>query len=111
MLALIATQPAWAGGYVSLSGAEIAAMLRDARIVYEETGQANGQGAWQEFRASGRTLYNAGRDSWGYWQVRGDEYCSQWPPGELWNCYAVTRDGARIRFIGASGDVSEGRIE
>lgn len=28
-------------------------------------------GQWQEFRASGRTLYHNGRDSWGYWAVRG----------------------------------------
>lgn len=67
-------------------------------------------GAHQDFRASGRTLYHAGRDSWGYWRVQGNQYCSQWPPSDLWACYdlQVSDDGTRLRFVGASGDVSDG---
>ena len=81
----------------------VRAALAGQRLVYAE--------AWQEFRTSGRTLYNAGRDTWGYWEARGGQYCSQWPPADGWACYDVARDGARVRFIGESGDVTEGRIE
>jgi len=70
-------------------------------------------GATQDFRASGRTLYNAGRDSWGYWRVQGKQYCSQWPPSDLWACYdlLVSHDGASVRFVGSFGDVSDGQYE
>ncbi len=66
---------------------------------------------WQRFHASGRTLYNAGQDSWGSWAARGGRYCSQWPPADGWACYDVERQGNRIRFVGDSGDVTEGVIE
>ena len=67
--------------------------------------------AWQDFRASGRTLYNAGQDSWGYWAVRGDQYCSQWPPSGLWDCYDMQGRGqAGVRFVGSDGSVTEGRL-
>ena len=84
----------------TLTGAEIAQAL---------TGRVLDYGAqWQDFRASGRTLYNhAGRDSWGYWAVRGDQYCSMWPPSDLWACYDMTRRGDMLRFIDANGEVTE----
>ena len=82
--------------------------LRDAlegrKIVYEN-------GAWQVFNPSGRTLYHAGRDSWGYWQIRDDEYCSSWPPSDLWTCYTVEVAGQKVRFIGPSDDVTQGRYD
>ncbi|MEM6940785.1 MAG: hypothetical protein AAF943_02395 [Pseudomonadota bacterium] len=53
-------------------------------------------------------MYNAGRDSWGYWAVRDDQYRSMWPPSDLWVCYAMTRSGSAVRFIGAAGDITEG---
>jgi hypothetical protein len=98
-----------AGGVVSASdaswqpmtGAEIRAALEGRVLIYDS-------GAWQEFRASGRTLYNAGNDSWGYWNTRGDQYCSQWPPQGQWECYAIQRNKDRLRFVGPSGDVTEG---
>ena len=40
--------------------------------------------------------------------VRGDQYCSQWLPGDFWACYVLQKDGLVIRFIGADGSVSEG---
>lgn len=82
-------------------GAAIKAALEGRVLLY-----ANG--ARQEFRASGRTLYNAGEDSWGYWAVRDDQYCSLWPPSDLWACYAIELLDAGVRFIGASGDVTDG---
>lgn len=63
--------------------------------------------AWQDFRASGKTLYNAGADSWGNWQVRDDQYCSQWPPNDLWACYAMDRKGDALRFVGTGDDITE----
>ncbi|MEP5151846.1 hypothetical protein [Planktotalea sp.] len=66
--------------------------------------------AWQDFRASGKTLYNAGEDSWGNWRVESDQYCSQWPPRDLWDCYDVARRGDDIRFTDAQGNHSIGTI-
>ncbi|MDF1729112.1 MAG: hypothetical protein P1U53_15330 [Sulfitobacter sp.] len=83
-----------------LSGTEIADLLTGSRVDYGDN--------WQEFRASGRTLYVAGAESWGYWAVRDDQYCSQWPPSDLWACYDMTRSGQRVQFIGPSGDVTVG---
>lgn len=86
--------------WVTLSGSEITEILTDHTVDYPD--------AWQDFRASGRTLYNAGRDSWGYWAVRGDQYCSMWPPSDLWACYDMARKGDMVRFIGEAGDVTDG---
>ena len=83
----------------AMTGAEIVEALTGKVLTYEN--------AWQDFRASGRTLYNAGRDSWGYWGVRGDQYCSMWPPSDLWACYDMARSGDQLRFIGEAGDVSD----
>lgn len=67
------------------------------------------ENATQEFRASGRTLYTyGGQDSWGYWRVEGDQYCSQWPPSDLWACYSIAISGETIRFIGEGDDVTVG---
>ena len=82
-----------------LDGPGIRAALEGRKLAYEN--------AWQDFRASGRTLYNAGRDSWGYWRVEDDRYCSMWPPSDLWACYRLERKGARIRFVGDTGDITE----
>ena len=49
---------------VPLNGDEIRAALTDRKLSYGDF--------WQEFFTSGRTLYNAGADSWGYWRVTGD---------------------------------------
>lgn len=95
--------PVWAD-WVPMAGDEIAEALAEAELRYE-VGR-------QEFYASGRTLYDSGRPSWGYWEVRGDSYCSQWPPADGWACYEMEREtgtGA-LRFIGESGDVTEGVI-
>ena len=82
-----------------MSGAEITHVLTDRKLQYPQ--------AWQDFRASGRTLYNAGADSWGYWAVRGGQYCSMWPPSDTWACYDMARSEDRLRFIGAAGDITD----
>ena len=67
-------------------------------------------GETQDFRASGRTLYDAGAPSWGYWEMRDGRYCSQWPPVRDWDCYAVTLspDGKRLQFVDEWGNETIG---
>jgi hypothetical protein len=100
LLCLFAS-PALAEDFVPLSGSEIDTALTGRELLYEN-------GAQQDFRASGRTLYNAGRDSWGYWGVREDQYCSMWPPSDIWACYDMARSGNVIRFTGEAGDITVG---
>ena len=94
--------PALAGDWRPLDAMGIAEALIGRTLKYES--------AWQDFRASGRTLYNAGSDSWGTWTTRGDQYCSQWPPSAAWNCFdvAISGDATQIRFRGAGNDISIG---
>ncbi|MEM9369842.1 MAG: hypothetical protein AAGA26_01665 [Pseudomonadota bacterium] len=86
-------------GETELSGTEIRTLLTDSTVIGDKTRQV--------FYASGRTLYNDGHDSWGYWEVRGDQYCSNWPPQQGWACYDMTTrdtgDGLEITWIGDSG--------
>lgn len=105
MAILLAATPALADDWQPLDAEEISRALTGRTLHYE--------GAWQDFRASGRTLYNAGADSWGTWTTRGDLYCSQWPPSATWNCYevALSEDGTRVRFKGAANDISVGRYK
>ena len=98
----IAAASAGAEDWTPLTGDDIEAALSGQKLQYDT--------AWQEFRASGRTLYNAGLDSWGYWAVRGDQYCSQWPPADGWACYDMARRGDWLRFIGESGAVTDGQV-
>ncbi|KIN64147.1 hypothetical protein Z946_3034 [Sulfitobacter noctilucicola] len=86
--------------WTALDGPAIASALTDTIIDYEDK--------WQDFRASGRTLYFSGHESWGYWEVRQDRYCSMWPPSDLWTCYDIQQSGKRLRFIDNSGDMTEG---
>jgi len=106
ILLLAAAVPALAGEERPLAGSEISALLTGQTVI--------GEGTRQEFRASGHTLYSDGRDSWGYWRVEGDRYCSQWPPQEGWTCYAMRswEDGGRVWvvWIGESGTRFEGHI-
>jgi hypothetical protein len=98
MMALMAG-PVAADGWHPLSGSEIRAALEGRKVHYAR--------AWQDFRASGRTLYHAGQDSWGYWRIQSDQYCSQWPPSDLWACYGLERQGDRLRFVGEGDDIIE----
>lgn len=88
--------------WVRLMGSDIEETLNDTTWDYKA--------AWQTFYASGRTLYQAGRDSWGAWRVQGDSYCSEWPPNAGWDCYELWLDAdlGRIKFIGARGDETIG---
>ncbi|MGR3434921.1 MAG: hypothetical protein ACU0CO_08560 [Shimia sp.] len=88
-----------------LDGGGIAAALTGTELAYEGGGR-------QVFYASGRTLYENGPPSWGYWAVRGDRYCSQWPPGEVWDCYDMdaSEDGRTLRFVDDFGNATVGTV-
>ncbi len=100
VLVVLGAGPVWADDWVS-AGAEA---LTGRALVYDG-------GATQDFRASGRTLYNAGEPSWGYWEVRNGRYCSQWPPSTDWDCYdlTVSSDGTLVRFVDDWENESIGR--
>ncbi|MEM7441442.1 MAG: hypothetical protein AAF393_17770 [Pseudomonadota bacterium] len=82
--------------------AGVLAALDDKALQYET--------AKQFFYRSGKTLYDAGRPSWGNWRPQGAQYCSEWPPNGGWACYDLylSPDGTQVRFIGQGGDVSDG---
>ena len=98
--------PCWADtDWVPMNGAEIDAALRDRELTYDN--------ATQHFYGSTRTRYTSGRDSWGYWRVEADKYCSQWPPADGWACYRMARraDNSALKFIGDSGAETVGVYE
>jgi hypothetical protein len=76
----------------NLDGAGVTAALAARVLRY-------GDGAEQNFFADGRTLYSInGTDSWGHWRVQGDQYCSNWPPSDRWDCYDLAQMGLQLRF-------------
>lgn len=92
--------PLAAEEWMPMTGEEIRIALTGRTLVYPDT--------TQDFRESGRTLYvHKGRESWGYWRVEDDQYCSQWPPNDLWACYAMDRRGDTLRFVGERDDITE----
>ncbi|MGV6804154.1 MAG: hypothetical protein ACWA49_08105 [Ruegeria sp.] len=84
-----------------LSGPQILNALSGRTVKYDN-------GATQVFEPSMSTQYFSGRPSSGYWAIRNDKYCSLWPPSDFWACYSVQSDGHKIRFVGNSGDVTDG---
>lgn len=95
--------PAQAQEWVLLRAPQITQALADVRLHYEN-------GAWQEFRSSGATLYFARGESWGYWRTQGDKYCSQWPPRVEWACYELHQSGPSFRFVDDLGNSTTGRV-
>jgi hypothetical protein len=100
---LIGATPAWAADWSPMTGAQIADALTGQTVVYSN--------ARQTFLGSGRTEYTEDRPSTGYWRVEGDQYCSQWPPSDLWECYDMARDGDQIRFIARDGSKTDGTLQ
>jgi hypothetical protein len=83
-----------------LSGDEIRAALNDKTVAGVDEDKS-----WQQtFQKSGATFYSQGSAVQnGSWDVRGDEYCSQWPPSEHWSCYKITGEGDHLTFISKDG--------
>jgi hypothetical protein len=88
-----------------LSGTDIRTLLAGNTAV----GSSN-KGDWRQFfNANGDTLYVRGKEppSSGAWRVKGDQFCSQWPPATDWTCYTMTGDPAlpepAVTWQGQSG--------
>lgn len=86
---------------VKLSGAEIRAALSGKTVL----GNQNGREWRQVFFKGGSTDYtqSGGAPSQGRWRVEGDQYCSVWPPSDVWACYDMAMDGDDILFIESGG--------
>jgi hypothetical protein len=80
----------------ALGGKAIEAVLNDTTVY----GLPLATDSWrQSFSKGGETIYidASGAKTIGQWLVRGDKYCSLWPPSDRWVCYpvesGVTADG------------------
>lgn len=111
LLVVAAVPPAAADS--KLTGPKIRAVLTDT-TVYQYRSASR---PWRQyFAADGATPYygSNGPASHGKWQVRGDQYCSLWPPSNAWSCYDVTtrvENGRTIvTWIPASGGPSVGIV-
>jgi hypothetical protein len=73
-----------------LSGAQIEAALTDSTAWYTPLSPTS---ARQYFHKNGETPYidAKGEKTYGEWMVRGDQYCSVWPPSDRWTCYDLEK--------------------
>ncbi len=89
----------------ALTGAEVEATLNDMTAYYLPFSATS---ARQYFNRNGETIYidAAGAKTTGAWLVRGDSYCSVWPPSEHYVCYPLEKgtgaDG-RVTYTFVSG--------
>ena len=69
-----------------LKSAQIEAVLNDSTAWYIPLGPTS---ARQYFHKNGETPYvdAGGGKTYGEWTVRGDQYCSIWPPSDHWSCF------------------------
>ena len=100
--AVLVASPAAAEDWVALDGARIKSALEGRSLDYGN--------ATQDFSTSGSTNYTSSRPTRGQWAVRGDQYCSVWPPSDDWACYDVdlSVDGTQVRFRRGASDVTVG---
>ena len=98
VLAMLGLPRQGAHAETTLSGAEIQQVLTGYTALYDA-------GERQYFEEGGFTPYlDGGQITHGRWEVRGDQYCSVWPPNPAWACFDVVRhaDGD-VSFISRSG--------
>jgi len=84
--------------------AEIYAALSDRILRYDAL-------TFQSFGADGDTQYITEWTSDGRWAAQGGQYCSIWPPSDIWTCYDFELLGEQARFISEDGSVSVGTFE
>ncbi len=95
-----------------LTGPEIEALLTDATV----SGGSGDAAYKQYFAADGATTYvgSESTPSHGSWRVKGDKYCSVWPPASTWGCYDVEGDSAAspptVTWIGENGARTPGTV-
>lgn len=75
--------------------------LSDQTLVYDAY-------TFQQFSADGATRYLTERVSDGRWAARGGQYCSVWPPSDVWTCYDFEVKGGQVRFISSDQSISVG---
>ena len=95
--------PGMAADWTALDGTGVTAALAGKTLTYDD-------GTRQVFKADGATIYDNGQQSLGHWDVRGDQYCSVWPPSDHWACYGVEASGNAVRFVAGDGSVSVGKV-
>jgi hypothetical protein len=98
------------GAETMADGARIRSLLDDTTVA----GNQNGRPWEQDFEKGGRTFYRAEGDplSEGRWRIKGDRFCSQWPPSRAWTCYSILADGDAIAFVpDDGGDIWRARIK
>ncbi len=39
----------------------------------------------------------------GLWRIENEQYCSNWPPTDHWDCYDLLKDGTTLIFLSAQG--------
>ncbi|MGB0844751.1 MAG: hypothetical protein ACPGVN_08430 [Alphaproteobacteria bacterium] len=101
---LSAQQEPW----LKLNHDQIQRVMVDTEVAYKGESRVT-----QTFHGDGTTTYISGRPSLGKWQVRGNKYCSVWPPSESWSCFEIFQDQSKswIRFVGERNDVWDGEIQ
>ncbi|MEM7198604.1 MAG: hypothetical protein AAF352_09600 [Pseudomonadota bacterium] len=92
--------------------------LDDAAIVENlQDKQVAGNDWAQKFFAGGKTWYESARGrEWGSWRVQNNQYCSQWPPSDSWNCYDLFRNDhngeeTMLIWIDAIGNRTFGAVQ
>ena len=98
----LAAAPACGETWLPLDRAAAHAALAGRTIVWQG-------GAMQHFETDGLTAYAADpaapARAWGRWTIRGERYCTAWPPAEGWRCYRIeaAADAPRLRFTADDG--------
>ena len=112
-LCVVLTVPAATASDRPLKGPEIDALIKGNTV----TGKT-GKGGWKQFfAANGETSYSSRGEtpSYGSWEVRGDKFCSQWPPEQHWSCSTVTGDlnaaPKTITWISGGGKTFPGEVQ
>jgi hypothetical protein len=74
----------------AMKGADVEATLNNTTAYYVPLGPTS---ARQFFNKNGETIYvdDKGAKTIGAWLVRGDAYCSVWPPSEHYVCYPLEK--------------------
>jgi hypothetical protein len=107
VLALVVCAGSAGAGEMKMGEAGIRAALVGQRLVYAD-------GTAQSFDGQGGTVFFAagdGAQSLGHWQVRAGQYCSVWPPSDVWACYDVLQDATTVAFVAADGNRSVGQVQ
>ena len=91
----------------TMKGADVEATLNNTTAYYLPLSAIS---ARQYFNKNGETIYidTAGATTIGSWLVRGDAYCSVWPPSEHYVCYPIEKstgaDGKDVyTFVSGGG--------